>query len=193
MSKYLSLSLLLLLCAGCAEDWRPRSASSRDAAGQRAAGSVSAAQPQAESWRADSFASLPDKGDLVGYPKQRVVRHDGAYTWHRADISESHALRAIVDGSMRITTPSGEALDFKYERHIEHPSGDWTWVGRIERGAESEEAIVTFGERAAFGSIAQPGKAPLKLTIRDGVAWLVETDPREDRVDRQLRYPANRR
>ncbi|MFD0739063.1 reprolysin-like metallopeptidase [Lysobacter koreensis] len=176
MSKYLSASLLLLLCAGCAEDWRPRSAGSRDAAGQRAEGSIAPAQPQAES-RRRSFASLPDKGNLVGYPKQRVVRHDGAYTWHRADISESHALRAIADGSMRITTPSGEALDFRYERHIEHPSGDWTWVGRIERGAQSEEAIVTFGDRAAFGSIAQPGKAPLKLTIRDGVAWLVETDP----------------
>jgi len=35
---------------------------------------------------------------------------------------------------------------------------------------------VTFGAHAAFGSIAQPDKLPLRLTVRDGVSWLVETD-----------------
>lgn len=105
------------------------------------------------------------------------MRHEGAYTWHRADISEAHAMRAIQGGTLQVTAPSGEVLDFRYERHVEHPSGDWTWVGRLKNGESSEEAILTFGERAAFGTIAQhDGKAPLKLTIRDGVAWLVETD-----------------
>jgi hypothetical protein len=121
------------------------------------------------------FASLPDHGDLVAYPR-KVTRADGAYTWHRADLSEAHALRAIVDGHLRVTTPEGEILDFQYDRHVEHPSGDWTWIGH-RPGHEGEQAILTFGDQAAFGSIAQSGKPPLRLTVRDGVSWLVETDP----------------
>ncbi|MET0807618.1 MAG: reprolysin-like metallopeptidase, partial [Pseudoxanthomonas sp.] len=78
---------------------------------------------------------------------------------------------------MKITTPAGEALQFQYERHVEHPSGDWTWVGRSKGGAASDEVILTFGEKAAFGSISQPGKGPLKLTMSGGVSWLIETDP----------------
>lgn len=169
---------LLLLIAGCAEDWRP--ATLADGASQAAVGSLAASRvPVAAAARAfgiTSFANLPDRGDLVGYPAQRVVRRDGAYTWHRADLSESHALQAIVDGSLRVTAPSGEILDFAYERHVEHPSGDWSWIGRLKNGAASDEVILTFGAKAAFGTIAQPGKAPLKLTIQDGVSWLIETD-----------------
>lgn len=77
---------------------------------------------------------------------------------------------------MRITSPSGRPLDYEYVRHVEHPSGDWTWVGRLRGGAPSDEAVITFGERAAFGSIAEPGRPGLRLVTRDGAAWLVETD-----------------
>jgi hypothetical protein len=121
------------------------------------------------------FANLPDHGGLVAYPG-KVVRQDGAYAWYRADLSEEHALRAIVDGHLRVTTPEGEILDFQYDRHVEHPSGDWTWIGH-RPGHEGEQTILTFGDKAAFGSIAQDGKPPLRLTVRDGAGWLVETDP----------------
>lgn len=123
------------------------------------------------------FASLPDRGALVRYPDARVVRHDGAYTWHRADLSESHA-RAAIRGMLAFTTPAGELLRFRYERHVEHSTGDWTWVGSLV-GDRTEEAVITFGAKAAFGTISQPGKQPLRLTIRNGASWLVETDPRE--------------
>ena len=121
------------------------------------------------------FANLPDHGDLAAYPG-KVVRQDGAYTWYRADLSEEHALRAIANGHLRVTTPEGESLDFQYDRHVEHPSGDWTWIGH-RPGHESEQAILTFGDKAAFGSIAQSGKPPMRLTVRDGASWLVEIDP----------------
>lgn len=123
------------------------------------------------------FASEPDRGSLVRYPEARTVRRDGAYTWHRADFSESHA-RSAIGGLLSFTTPAGELLRFRYERHVEHASGDWTWVGSIV-GKAAEEAIITFGSKAAFGTIAQPGKAPLRLTIANGASWLIETDPRE--------------
>ncbi len=122
------------------------------------------------------FASLPDRGELVAYPGN-VVQHDGAYTWHRTDLSEAHALNAIASGHLRVTTPSGEALDVQYDRSVEHPSGDWTWIGHIP-GQEGIQTILTFGAHAAYGSIGQPDKPPLRLTVRNGASWLVETDPR---------------
>ena len=126
--------------------------------------------------RLESFASLPDRGDLVAYPQERVVRRAGPYTWHRADISEAHALNAIVDGVLTLTAPSGEQLSFQYDRHVEHAGGDWTWIGHVVGGGRAQDAILTFGANAVFGTIAQAGKAPLKLTIEDGASWLVETD-----------------
>ncbi|WP_363800657.1 reprolysin-like metallopeptidase [Lysobacter firmicutimachus] len=125
----------------------------------------------------EGFAKLPDRGDLVAYSRQVPDIRDGAYTWHRADLSEAHALAAIVDGRLSVTAPSGEKLQFRYEQHVEHASGDWTWVGQLEHGGAADQAIITFGDRAAFGRIAQPGKPALRLTLRDGQAWLVETDP----------------
>lgn len=123
------------------------------------------------------IALAPDRGDLLAYPSKPAPLHEGAYTWHRADLSEAHALGATVSGRLSLTSPSGEKLDFRYQRHIEHPSGDWTWIGESDQGGIGQQAIITFGERAAFGSIDQAGKPALKLTMRDGKTWLVETDP----------------
>ncbi len=133
---------------------------------------VSAARPR-------TFATLPDRGSLVSYPTPSPGRVDGAYTWHRAELSEEHAFRSLQTGSLRITSPSGRPLEFEYSRHVEHPSGDWTWIGRLKGGQEADEAVITFGERAAFGSISEPGGLPLRLTTHAGVAWLVETDSRK--------------
>lgn len=165
----IALATLLLWCAGCAPDSPPRDADAHAGRPAPRADSGAAAPPRS------SIAGLADRGDLVVYPAQRVARRDGAYTWHRAELSEEHALRA-VGGVMRIRSPDGELLRFRYERHLEHPSGDWTWIGRALDGSEAHEVILTFGPQAAYGSIAQPGKPPLKLTTSGGVSWLIETD-----------------
>lgn len=138
--------------------------------------------------RTSSVAGLVDRGDLVVYPPQRTMRRDGAYTWHRTGLSEEHALHAI-GGVMKVSAPDGQLLQFAYERHVEHPSGDWTWIGRA-RGAPSEELILTFGSHAVYGSIAQPGQAPLKLTTSGGATWLIETDrARLARIDNEVARP----
>lgn len=122
------------------------------------------------------FANMPDRGDLMAYPARRLSHRDGAYTWHRVDLSEAHAIAAIIGGRLQVTMPSGESVGFRYERHVEHPSGDWTWVGEPEDPTVGGETILTFGKDAAFGTIAQQGKEPLRLTMRNGLSWLVETD-----------------
>src|SRR4249919_2590017 len=124
-----------------------------------------------------SFATLPDRGELVAYASNDVHR-DGAYTWHRANLSEAYALHAIADGHLRLITPSGQLLDIQYDDHVEHDTGDWTWIGHAA-GHPEQQTILTFGPHAAFGTIAQPDGLPLRLTVRNGASWIVETDPRK--------------
>ncbi len=125
--------------------------------------------------RANVFAALPDRGDLIGYLPP-APRREGPSTWHRADVSEEHALRAIVTGELKLTTPNRQALAYRYQRHVEHANGNWTWVGTLP-GFPGRQAIITFGERATFGLFGRPGAEPLQLTVRDGVAWIVEVAP----------------
>lgn len=174
-SALLAGALLLGACAAEHDTPRADAASGAGmATGGRPAGVLA---PPLSIPLAGRIGDRPDRGDLIAYPASRVVRHDGAYTWHRADLSEAHARRALMTRELAFTTPSGQLLRFRMDRHVEHPSGDWTWVGSIA-GDRAQEAIITFGREAAFGTIGQPGKEPLRLTMRDGVSWLVETDPR---------------
>ena len=186
----IAFALLATLLGGCSSD-QARALLGHDAAlaarGHSAIDSGQIVLPSIAARAGQSFAAAPDRGDLVTYPAQATVRRDGAYTWHRTELSETHALRAI-DGQLTVTAPSGEVLKYTYQRHVEHPSGDWTWIGRLE-GETGEEALITFGAKAAFGSIGQAGKSPLRLTIRDGVSWLVETD---DSAVARLDSPATR-
>lgn len=179
---------LACTAAACSGD-RQAAAAAGIAAGDTAGGPVAAHAGAIPARRAGSallaahasrtsqgFASLPDHGNLVAYPGERVVRRAGPYTWHRADVSEAHALGAIVDGVLTITAPSGRELRFRYDRHVEHDSGDWTWIGHVVGGSAAQDAILTFGAGAVYGVIDQPGQAPLKLAMQDGASWLVETD-----------------
>lgn len=180
--------LAALALGGCNRDWdgsrdiaagpgSPGMAAAQDAIAMPFSAGAQGLHAGAAAGARPAFASLPDRGDLVGYPGQRIERREGAYTWHRADVSEEHALRAIVDGELRITAPNGQLLAFEYERHVEHPTGDWTWIGRLRDAPPGRQAILTFGARAVFGSIDQALSEPLRLTMRDGASWLVETDP----------------
>lgn len=127
---------------------------------------------------AQSVANAPDRGALVSYQnKGAPTKREGAYTWYPVAISEEHALKAVVTGEMTVPSPDGSQVKLRYERHEEHPDGNWTWVGRVEGGDPNQEAILTFGEKAVYGSIPQAnGAAPLSLQTRNGVLWAVETD-----------------
>jgi peptidyl-Asp metalloendopeptidase len=141
-----------------------------------------------ESRRPSSIAGLGDRGSLIEYGTQPPVRK-GGHTWHAVQLSEDHALRAIVAGSMVVVAPNGQPIRLQYERHIEHPDGNWTWVGRPAGTRPGVEAIVTFGEKAVFGTIPYGDRAPLQLTMAGGRTWLVETDKTllsDQRVQGQL-------
>ena len=124
---------------------------------------------------ATSFASLPDRGELLAYGGARKVRASGAYAWHPVSLSEAHALNSIGNGRMVVNIPNGESLALQYQRHEEQPDGNWTWIGRNDDDGAS--AVLTFGEKAVFGTIERGGTRYRVRTDRTG-AWIVETDPR---------------
>lgn len=178
-----ALSILvfpLLFAAGCGrfdQDDRRADAGPRSLAAQVEDRAGEAGPPAAPTARARAFAALPDRGDLVGYPSTPVVRVAGPHAWHKAEVSEAHALRAIAGGTLHFTTPDGRALAYEYERHVEHPSGDWTWVGRLAGSAPGVQAILTFGADAVFGSLGQSDGPELRLTTREAASWIVAPAP----------------
>ena len=166
----------LLLAAGCSGD---HARIAGDHARSTASTTPMAATSATLARRATSpagFASLPDRGELMAYvPGQQAVRRS-AYTWHPVRLSEAHALNAIVGGELVVRAPDGRPIRLRYERHVEHADGNWTWIGREEGAVPGSEAILTFGEKAVFGSIPNGTGLPYRLTSAAGRSWLVETD-----------------
>jgi len=192
----MAVAVLLGLLAGCTSDWDPsRKANVSTPDVVWSSGSISQAadmpqasrmpqiarkpqtarMPQAVGSRAPGeFASLPDRGELAVYDKRRKAQVHGAYTAYPVRLSEEHALNAAhAGGWMIVKAPDGETIELAYERHVEHPDGNWTWIGRDAKGAD---AVITFGAAATFGNLPETDGDTLRLTMAGGYAWLVVTD-----------------
>ena len=125
-----------------------------------------------------TIASLPDRGDLVAYADSPALQQ-GAETWHAVQLSEARALRAVGEGGMVVNAPDGQPIRLKYERLVEHQDGNWSWIGRPDGSPNAPEAVLTFGEKAVFGSIPYGNQPALQVQTRAGRTWMVETDPRK--------------
>ncbi len=169
---------LLVCLAGCtAETPGTKFGDQRGAASAGARTAQRLPSVQAGRQSVQSVANAPDRGELISYKnKGAAVKREGAYTWYPVAISEAHALKAVVDGVMSIPSPDGSQVKVRYERHVEHPDGNWTWIGRVIGGDQMQEAILTFGEKAVYGSIPQKVGAPLSLQTRGGQLYAVQTD-----------------
>ena len=188
----LSTGFVAMLLAACAPE-SPFATDSRDAAerGATLAAAVAGAQAPgaapailgagmaADSVQVpvplrsqDAIASHVDRGDLVGYDRVRPLQRQGGHTFHPVRVSEAHALAAISTGVLHLTGPDGRRVDLSYERHVEHPSGDWSWIGRDQNGIEG---ILTFGDKAVFGVLPYGHDDMLRLTTHAGQTWLATT------------------
>jgi reprolysin-like metallo-peptidase family M12B/VCBS repeat protein/FG-GAP repeat protein len=171
MRIHLTAAILLGLLAGCSSDQ-----SSSDGKTTAAAHSALRSQPGlplAARSTMSSFASLPDRGELLAYRQDGKVKHRGAYNAYPVAISEAHALHAMQSGEMVVKAPNGELIRLKYKSHVESPDGNWSWIGT---NADGVDAILTFGEKAVFGTIPQGTNETLRLTMNAGQSWLVQTD-----------------
>ena len=90
-----------------------------------------------------AIAGLPDRGRLLAYAPIAPVGNS-AYRWHEVALSEAHAMAAVVDGTLELEAPDGSPIRLAYARHVEHPDGNWTWIGRPAGAAPG----VTAGELA---------------------------------------------
>ncbi|HVI25752.1 MAG TPA: FG-GAP-like repeat-containing protein [Xanthomonadaceae bacterium] len=171
------MRLLLLAAAvslglvACAEEAADGGQGGVMASALRPAASLAAPQ------RKSHIADLPDRGDLLAYANTAPVRR-GHSVWYPVQLSEARAIRAIAEGGMTIPTPSGEAIQLKYARHVEHRDGNWTWVGRLGAGGSGPEAVFTFGPDAVFATLPATGGRQLEITTQGGRTWLVSTDTR---------------
>lgn len=170
---------LMLVLAGCSgESPEAGMAGMRGVAASKPTGGMPTALPLARAIGA-SIANAPDRGALLSYPnKAAPTKQEGAYTWFPTAISEAHAFKGIATGEMTVPSPDGSQVKLRYERHVEEIDGNWTWIGRVVGGDPMQEAIITFGEKAVFGSIPQAnGKPALSLQTRNGSVFAVQTDP----------------
>jgi len=170
---------LMLILAGCSgESPETGMAGMRGVAASKPGGSLPTSLPLARAIGA-SIANAPDRGALLSYPgKSTPAMQEGAYTWFPTSISEAHAFKGVATGEMSVPSPDGSQVKLRYERHVEEIDGNWTWIGRVVGGDQMQEAIITFGEKAVFGSIPQAdGKPALRLETRNGSLFAVQTDP----------------
>jgi peptidyl-Asp metalloendopeptidase len=176
MRKILLCLTVALAIAGCAADQQDAQApSSKAARAQTGAPGMATSILSSTTAKRAVFASLPDHGALLAYaPGQQPIRR-GAQTYHAVQLSEAHALNAAAPGkSIELPTPSGGTMHIDYLRHEEGLDGNWSWVGKT---ADGLDAVITFGESAVFGRIAQRDTEALRVTMSAGRTWLVESDP----------------
>ncbi|WP_189644814.1 reprolysin-like metallopeptidase [Luteimonas gilva] len=163
MRNYAAGAVLLGLLAGCSADWN-----SAETAGKV----IASAKANNTDPRSANFATLPDRGELLAYAPDSAMRADRRA--YEVRLSEAHAFKAAREGGRIVVPgPDGGTMVFTYRRHIEHADGNWTWIGRDAGGAD---AVITFGEKAVFGTLRQSDGEILRLTTLAGRAWLMRGD-----------------
>lgn len=180
MRKVLPVLALALVAAGCARSDTPVADAASAPTASRTAGTRVASSPAVQTLRArlargERYASLPDRGELLAYTPGAQEIRTRAYVWKQVRLSERHALDAI-GGTMVVQSPDGRLIRLRYDHHVEHANGDWTWVGRPDGARPGTEAIITFGEKAVFGSIPVDASVPLKIQSAAGTTWVIQTD-----------------
>lgn len=172
MRKLIISTTVALCIAGCAADPQQGDAGQTAA---RAPGAATSFGHSGSPGRGTAFAGRPDQGSLFAYTRGQQPVQRAAQTYHAIELSEAHALNAAAKGkAIELRTPSGETMHIQYQGVEESLDGNWSWIGKTQDGLD---AVITFGESAVFGRIAQRDTEALRLTTAGGRAWLVETDP----------------
>ena len=176
-SGILVLGVLAGLLAGCSAERADQAAVGRAATGQKAVDATSVATSHRAG--ATQIAAAADTGSLFTVDRSEPQLHQGGMVYTPVALSEGHALRAIAGGTLDITAPDGERIAVKYGRHVEHADGNWTWIGHPDpKTGQGGDALLTFGEKAVFGTIKRADGRDITVTTMGGRTFLVEADPK---------------
>lgn len=112
---------------------------------------------------------------VTGQPK---VWPQGVQKSWPIKVSEGAAAAAVFQGGMWLTDPAtGGRTWAKYQRHVEHANGIWTWIGSVETVHGDQSVTLTFGPGGVvFGRIPQASDLPLDITTTKGQTRIVATD-----------------
>ncbi|MCR6664398.1 MAG: M12 family metallo-peptidase [Luteimonas sp.] len=90
----------------------------------------------------------------------------------RIAISRSAAQRAMASGMLQVTLPGVAPYPVRYERQETSPSGDWTFVGRVETSLGALAAVLTFGRDGVFGVLPTPDGRMLHIVTSHGESYI---------------------
>ena len=107
------------------------------------------------------------------------VLAQGAQKSFPIKLSEDSAFDAIFKGGLWLPNPAGGQIYAKYQRHILHANGTWTWIGTVDTVHGAQSVVLTFGKNGAFGLIPQADGYPLRIVSDATGTHLVETSAAE--------------
>jgi len=102
-------------------------------------------------------------------------------------VSEDAAFNAVFRGGLWLPNPAGGRIYAKYQRHILHDNGTWTWIGTVSTVHGDQSVVLTFGKGGVFGLIPQASGYPLRIITKAGETRVVETSAAMSRSTQQLR------
>lgn len=117
-----------------------------------------------------------------------LVAYDAAPTlartppgYHSVTVNETAALQAVASkGGLWIPLPTGGRVYLAYQGRIMHPDGTWTFIGKVSDPGvppAQQEAVITFGQQAAFGKIPT-ASGQLTLSTWHGSTWIIDPQSR---------------
>lgn len=125
----------------------------------------------------DPYPYLPTAGrDLVGPVADTRDRFAPVATTAsapvRIGISRVAAQRAVGDGMLRVALPGRAAYPVHYERQETSPTGDWTFIGRVDTPLGKLAAVITFGRDGVFGVLPTPEGTMLHIVTNHGESYV---------------------
>jgi hypothetical protein len=119
-------------------------------------------------------AASPPTLFSIGSGKVEVLAQGAQKAWP-IKVSEDSAINAIFQGGMWLPNPAGGQIYAKYQRHIIHANGTWTWIGKVSTVHGPRSVILTFGKEGVFGDIPQAQGYPLRIVTDAGGTHVIAT------------------
>lgn len=121
-----------------------------------------------------AFAATPPALFTIDAGAPTVLAQGAQKSWP-IKVSESNALAAVFKGGMWLPNPAGGQIYAKYQRHVLHANGTWTWVGTVETVHGAQPAVLTFGKGGVFGLVPQASGYPLRIVSNASGTRVVAT------------------
>lgn len=90
--------------------------------------------------------------------------------------NENAAIDAVSSGGLWLPNPEGGRIYAKYQRHVLHANGIWTWIGTVSTVHGDQSVVLTFGKGGVmFGYIPRASDWPIRIVTTHGKARLIIT------------------